>query len=261
MSKTQKSGDTLTDYLQLSAAITANLAELSPAAVEWYLTCKDQIPGALTRGFQIIYGCVNMFGAEHVITAKQAASVWNLEIPAKPAIHYAAKDLHQAAMENRAKKADWHLVYCHGLSLREQQERLGIDKNSKPYFFPDLSDIDANTDRWVTDKPPAGYYLLDFSGKFPNMSWYDQRNAIDKLDGMERAHEAVVAEAMASILKVHNQQPFKNWHHWGRYRTSANCYIQIRCDNNCIKVDGFGCLSKNDHRDSFRVVLAQKFTK
>lgn len=159
---------------------------------------------------------VNILGAGKVLTAEQAAKAWNVAVPENARIRYTEARLRQCAEENRTKGMNWRLVYVYGISLREQREKVGTDKTSQPCYYANTWWLERSEDAWACEKPEAGYYLVDFNGRW-GRSWQKQDEEIAKLGPeFERAHEAVVSEASLAFFKTTGERLLETYGNWGR---------------------------------------------
>lgn len=207
-------------------------------------------------GSLTIVRAISILGKKQVVTAEQASRAWGNQVSQNVVIPYSEEDLRLAAKQNRTGKTKWHLVYCNGLSLREQREIIGTDQSHQPCFYNNDWWLNEKEDKWAKLSPSSDYYLLDFQGRFANQTWQEQEKAINKLGG-ERANEAVVAEAVFSIFKTYNKRLSEDWYHWGSFLTSDGYRVHVGLfDYNGFNVDRRW--SGNRHSD-LRVVLVWKF--
>lgn len=202
-----------------------------------------------------------ILGIDKVYAGARVAKVWKAELSADLPIRYSEADLVEAARENAASTADWRLVRVLGRwSLRELHARFGVNPESQPCFYKDsvwwLKPVE---DEWATRKPMPGYYLLDFQGKWGAMSWDIQDARIKALGAdFERADEAVLTEAVFTIVQLTSERLLEMWYHWGPTRGS---------DGDCVCVGSFDCdgLRVYSYRLSYgddgylRVVRSRKF--
>ncbi|HDQ22817.1 MAG TPA: hypothetical protein ENN28_02460 [Candidatus Uhrbacteria bacterium] len=160
---------------------------------------------------------INILGQNKVITAEQAAKAWSIEEPQNAAIRYSEATLLTCAEQNKSGE-DWRLVYCHGLSLREQRDKRGTSQNSQPCFYKGNTWwLEHSEDKWASHKAQTGYYLINFRGQFSDMNWNEQEQEITKLGKeYERCHEAVFNETILTIFMVNNGERIaEDWWHWG----------------------------------------------
>lgn len=172
---------------------------------------------------------INILGGRRVVTLAQAATAWTVApVPATAPIRYSSETLQMCAHENRENGTDWRLVYIHGFSLREQRERIGTNRNHQPCFYNNDWWLREPENEWANHKPEAGYYLVDFSGRFGSTAWKKQEKKIaDLSDRFERAHETIVAEAVFSIFKATGERLLENWYHWGKSLASVGVHIVV----------------------------------
>src|SRR5690606_11996359 len=109
----------------------------------------------------------------------------------------------------------------HPLSLREQRDIIGVNTDSQPYFFKNDWWLGEAEDTWAKSQPEAGYYLIDFKGRFKSSNWNDQNARIADMGAQfERADERVFAQALVSIFKTHGERLHTGTVHWGRIEDS-----------------------------------------
>jgi len=172
----------------------------------------------------------NILGMNKVISNWQAArTAWLIEKIPDCDIYYHEETLRQCAEENAQGKADWRLVYCHGLSLREQREKRGTDRNKQPCFNKESNWwLESKEDGWATYKPQAGYYLINFRDQFGSLNWNQQEQEISKLGKeYERCHEAIFSEAIFTIFMVNGERIAEDWYHWGVSLVSSGGRVRI----------------------------------
>ncbi|MCO5297202.1 MAG: hypothetical protein M9921_10130 [Fimbriimonadaceae bacterium] len=150
------------------------------------------------------------------MTAEQASKAWGRKVVEADSgnLRLSEDVIRDAAESNRAGDSDYLLIYCLGLSLREQRESLGSDRERQPCFF-DQGDwwMDPEDDEWATIKPQPGYRLLDYKLKYLNLSWQAQENEIARLgQGFSRAHETDVAGGCLSYYKVMSENVLERRH-------------------------------------------------
>lgn len=183
-------------------------------------------PFALEPAEQAIGVATDILGAGKVVTAAQVGTAWEIG-GLNGSLLYTETELTECATANAAGTADWRLMYIHGHSLRKQQEMWGTDTANQPCFYANSTWwLEANQSYWAGAVPEFGlagrYHLLDFQRRMTSKSWYDQESAILVTPNV-RAHEAVVAEAAFSVVKVTGERLLENWWHWGRFSaTSGN---------------------------------------
>lgn len=196
----------------------------------------------------------NFQSPKKVLTQGQAKG--EVELP----IRYSEDTLRVCARENAEQRRDWRLVYLRGNSLREERERVGDNRKRQPCFDKDYKWLlETSEDEWATEKFKQGYYLIDFNGRFGRTSWQDQENAIAKLGAeFERAHEAMVTEAVLRIFEATGERLLPNWYHWG---CSLDSYGRPVCvgdfDSGGWRVDD--CHPGYGGSDYLRVCFLRKF--
>lgn len=170
---------------------------------------------------------LTLLGAGKVLTPEQVASAWSVEVPQHVVIRYSEEVFRDCAAEN-TRGRDGRLVYYAGQSLREQRAKAGTNPDCPPCFFYNDWWLRADEDYWSTEKLEAGFYLIDFNGRFASMSWPQQEQEIATLGlSFERAHEAVVVEAIFSMFKTTGEQLLSDWYHWGRSVNSRGRHIGV----------------------------------
>lgn len=204
-----------------------------------------------------IVRAINILGAKRVVTVAQSSQAWNVQTPQDKAIRYFEADLRQCAAENRSRKANWYLVYCHGLNLHKQRKIVGVNTDKQPCFYNNDWWRKRKEDEWSKFNPPADYYLLDFQGRFADRNWQEQEAEIAKMSGMERAHETIVSEADIAVYKTHNFRLLVHWH-WGKSLDSNGFRVFI-ADFGVIGMYIDRGWSEYSGNSDLRVVLLRKF--
>ena len=223
------------------------------------MKCFLDNPKQFSKSGLTIVRAINILGQGKVITSEQAAKAWSMEAPKDVTIRYSETTLRACAEQNQSGQADWRLVYCHGMSLREQRAKCGVDQNKQPCFYNNDWWLKISEDKWANFKPQAGYYLVNFRGQFGNKNWNQQEQEIAKLGKeYERCHEAIFGEAILTIYMVNNGERIaEDWYHWG-----------VSLDSDGIRVViglflAFGLLVYDRWRDfsfqDLRVALVRKF--
>ncbi len=162
---------------------------------------------------------LTILGVSKMLTDEESAKAWGVS-KVSPTIRYTEHALRAAANANACSEADWRLVYVNGFSLREQRHLLGTDPKQQPCFDQSYTWLlSKERDVWAAVSRPAGYYLIDFHGRFDSISWIDQELLIEQFGNdfsFERADETIVSEAVLTIFKVTGERLMENWRHWGR---------------------------------------------
>lgn len=217
----------------------------------------------IPRAFQLTEPekiAANIIGYSKVVGYNAACQVWNACLAQSiPVMSFSEATLRQCAEENN-NGADWRVVYVHGLSLRQQEEIRGRNREKQPCFNPDhtwwLGD-DQNS--WGNQSVKAGYRLLDFTGRFGGMQWQTQEAEITKLGkNFERAEEQAVAEACFTffVLSDRNERLLENVWHRGRLLTCSGYRVSVGFfDQYGFEV--WSCWSGYAH-DILRAVLSRK---
>jgi len=190
---------------------------------------------------------VTILGADKVVTMQQAVGAFNFESLAAAAkgevdtsIRYNMETLRECAVLNRYNQRDWRMVYGLPLSLREQRENGGTDRENQSFFY--------DSDWWLGDKedgraksqPEAGYYLIDFKRRFEGTNWNDQNTRITEMgDAYERADVRVFAQALISIFKTHGERLHSGTYHGGRIKDSDGYLVVGFFDSDGISVHSF----------------------
>ena len=203
---------------------------------------------------------VSVLGKGKIITLAQATAAWpGVEVPVTVPIRYSAETLQECACENRENGTDWRLVYVHGLSLREQRDQIGTNRNHQPCFYNNDWWLQEKEGEWANFKPESGYFLIDFNGRFGSTAWKKQEKKIAELGHQfERAHETVVAEAILSVFKTTRERLLESWYHWGKSLASVGRRVVVGCfDRDGLSV--YSCHPDWDGRGYLRVCLLRKF--
>lgn len=172
-----------------------------------------------------------ILGSKKVITAVQAHQTFRitLSLPHNPVwTRYTEQTLRECAVLNKSGQSDWRLVYGLPLSLREQRKIIGTDTNIKPCFYSNDWWMDEKEDTWAKSTPTAGYYLIDFKGRFNNNTWLGQENQIAQLgDAFERTDERVFTQALIALNKILDPRLYAETNHWGRIEDSVGHRITV----------------------------------
>lgn len=241
----------------------------------WRKAADGTIDGLIFQGFLAnprkftsagtgltIVRALNILGDRKVMTAEQAALAWKRSVPENAPIRYSEDTLRQCAELNRTAGTDWRLVYIFGLSLRDQHQLRGDNPNHQPCFYKNWDWwLKKPEDYWATQKPEPGYYLIDFNGRWGSTSWDRQEQKIAKLGpSYERAHKAVISEAVFSSYQTYQEHLLENWYHWGRSLDSYGGRVSVGLfDRDGLNVYGYH--PDWDDCDFLRVCLARKFQK
>ena len=199
---------------------------------------------------------VAILGQGNVLTQAQANG--EVEFP----VRYSEDTLRACANENEEESCDWRLVYLRGKSLREEQKRVGVNREHQPCFHDDSWLISGWIGRWlqmVPEKFEPGYYLIDFVGRFGRTAWSKQEAAIRKLGPrFQRAHEAMVTEAALRIFQASGVRLLSWYYHWGRSVNYLSNRVYVgHFDHDGWFVDyGSPLFDGNDH---LRVCLVREF--
>lgn len=136
-----------------------------------------------------------------------------------------------------------------GKSLLELREEFGIGKNG---FYD--QDWYLN-EPFAKEKPESGIYEIDFDGKFGKMAWDEQEKKIPK--GWQRAHEAIIIEAVLTHYKETGERLLEDWYHWGPSLGSYGKRVIVGCfDSGGLYVRG--CRPAWDDFGFLRVCLLRK---
>lgn len=211
-----------------------------------------------------IDGVITILGADKVVTAQQAYEAFNRAYLADQAveaishsIRYTEETLRECAVLNRSGQSDWRMVYALPLSLRQQREVIGVDRESQPCFYNNDWWLGEAEDAWAKSQPEAGYYLIDMKGRFNRTNWNDQNTRIAEMgEQYERADERVFAQALVSIFKTHGERLHSGTYHWGRIEDSDGYRV-------CVGFFAAGGLHVSFHpslrRDPLYVCVSRKF--
>lgn len=162
---------------------------------------------------------IEILGESKVITKEQVGEVFGYERASSfpNEVSYREVTLRDCAVLNKSGETDWRLVYGLPLSLRQQRETIGTDTNNQPCFYSNDWWMDNKEDVWAKSQPEAGYYLIDFKGRFGGTTWEGQNSRIAEMgDAYERADERVFVQALISFLKIYAEQLYLAKYHWGR---------------------------------------------
>lgn len=161
---------------------------------------------------------VEILGEGKVLGYKDVHRVWQCDLPeVEPTMLYTEEILTQAA-ERNCSGENWRLVYCNGISLRDQVAIMGDNRKKQPCFDKDYKWWrETQQDEWATKPIEPGYRLLEFSCGFTSMNWQKQNDAIAASgEQFARAEEQAVAEACFSNYLVNGKERLlQGRYHWG----------------------------------------------
>lgn len=205
---------------------------------------------------------LKILGTGKVIGYQKAISLWGFDLPKiVPTMACAHEVLEACAGENKSGY-DWRLVWVNGLSLRQQEQIRGRNRMKQPCFDPDYTWwLEKAQDNWANQLVGAGYRLFDFSGRFSNMRWSAQNDAIAQLgDCYERAEEQAVSESCLTFFLASGDKKerlLQNFYHWGHLLTSNGDHVCVGYfDESGFDVDDYW---DDSCSDSLQVVLSRKF--
>jgi hypothetical protein len=172
---------------------------------------------------------IEILGVKKVVSAKKSSRAFKLPKPKNSIIRYDESDLIEASEDNKKNGRDWRLVWVNGISLRKLQEKFGTNPKSQPCFYKDATYWQKpENDEWAEKCPEAGYYLLDFAGRFGDITWDAQEKEVATLgDNFERANEAVFTEACFVIFLTTGVRIAEDWYHWGNAVVSGGYRVYV----------------------------------
>ncbi|MCH7551857.1 hypothetical protein IIB49_00460 [Patescibacteria group bacterium] len=167
---------------------------------------------------------IDILGENKVIFVSEVAAKWDIKVPEDLLIPFPEEVLLRCAEENKAGKADWRLVYVSSLSLREQRELRGTDRDRQPCFhgYENPWWLNKSEDSWTTEQKKADYRLLNLQLQFSNRNWQEQTDDVAKLGNeYERASEKDIAEAILSVFMTTEERLFEHTYHWGHHSLNS----------------------------------------
>ena len=161
---------------------------------------------------------IELLGAGKVVSCEQHCTAFGQEVPhGTLVVCPTLEQLQQAAEENKSGNTDWRVVYVSALSFPQQRQIVGTDSDNQPCFYDQDWYLEDSEKAWANGKPEAGYYLVDFKGRWNSTNWQGQEDKITALgEDYERADERVFSQGLLSIFKISGQRLFENDYHWGR---------------------------------------------
>ena len=208
------------------------------------------------KRFVSVADALDILGPAKVITREQALRAWYAtELEADPPLKYGEVVLRCCAEDNRQGQTDWRLVRIIGFSLAELYEvSQTYFLSGQPRFGPNRWWLSQDEKSWAGAFPGHGYYLVDFGprsdGRWGGVPWAEQSSNICRLGTVyERAHEAMVCEAVVSFAATHGEQLLASWCHWGRSVTAAGQRVCVGYNPR----DGVVVSHASDHRSDLRV--------
>lgn len=173
---------------------------------------------------------LEILGESRVLGCKDVCRVWQRDLPeVEPALFYTEEILAQAAERNRSDE-NWRLVWCNGISLRDQLAIMGDNREKQPCFDKDYKWWrESAQDEWATKPVEAGYRLLDFSCDFTSRNLQEQNDAITSSgEQFARAKEQAVAEAcFSNYLMNGKERLLQGRYHWGFLRSAAGYLVCV----------------------------------
>lgn len=197
---------------------------------------------------------IKLLGAKKVVTAEQWGKAWKREVTLTDAgiLKFSQSVLQSVADSNKAGHTDYRLVYCGGISLREQHQIFGTNTKKQPcYYASSTWWLDEKNDSWAKYQPKPGYRLLDYKLRYRSTQWQAQEDEIAKLGtGFSRAHETDVSEGAFSFYQVHGgERLLETAYHWGQSLDSGGRRV-------CVGYfDAFGWHVVGSHPDRSYVYL------
>ena len=184
-------------------------------------------PYMMIEGEVTLARAKRILGHLRVIGAVKASQLWKgyykPDLENLP-IHYSFHTLKECAAQNRGDH-NWRLIYINGLSLRDMKIKRGDDK----IRFRKSDWIFREGEIFAAEKPEPGYYLIDLMPRFKNMNWKEQEEALKEIrPGLERCHEAIVANAILTFDLVQGESMAMEWQHVGKfYDSSGHAHIFV----------------------------------
>lgn len=173
---------------------------------------------------------VEVLGEGKVLGYKDVCRVWQRDqLEVEPTMLYTEEILTQAAERNQNGE-NWRLVYCNGLSLRDQLAVMGDNRKKQPCFDRDYKWWrEGQQDKWATKAIEPGYRFLDFSCGFTSMNWAKQNEAIAASgDQFARAEEQAVAEACFSNYLLNGKERLlQGRYHWGHVQSAHDRLVCV----------------------------------
>lgn len=209
------------------------VAVKAPVQVEEELMLCSSIPGGLTsvtRARQIL-------GHYKVISSFHASQAWGKKADSRFPIRYSEATLRECAEQNATGEADWRLVFCNGLSLRQQREIQGATRfggKKQPCFAKLDWWLKSKADAWASKSLDAGYRLVDVRPRFAGEHWETQQKLILALgEQFERCDEHVFAEVIQTIflMSKKSERIAESWYHWGNQESSDGGMIPVMVGN------------------------------
>lgn len=134
-------------------------------------------------------------------------------------IEHTDVELKECGIANAYGQSDWHFVWCAGISFYSQCMMRGVSRTAQPCFYKNHADklIKPGEYPWAASVGESGYYLIDFAGRWRDMDWYAQEDAIARLGNkfLVRAPSLIVTEAAFAIFDAHGGRPLFGWKHYG----------------------------------------------
>lgn len=183
-----------------------------------------------------INSAITILSAGNVVTVQKISEVFNhasltsqITDEIDTTVRYTEESLRECANLNRLGDTDWRLVYGLPLSLRQQREIIGTEPKSQTCFFYEIDWwLGEAENSWANSKPVAGYYLIDFKGRFNKhpTNWENQGLRISRMGGAyTRADERVYLQALISMFKPGGKRLYA--YHWGRIKDSKGYRVSV----------------------------------
>ncbi len=151
-----------------------------------------------------------ILGSSRIVLASDAAHRWGLPQPDPTVplpLRYHRDTLERCADENESTASDWRLVYVFGLSLNDQLKQIaevrpkieGLRLVELRPEYGSRHQVVMNPDAaWMSERPEAGYCLVDFTPRLTGTDWYDQGYKVAAMRSIERLLEAAFVEVVVS---------------------------------------------------------------
>jgi len=223
------------------------------------VTKLPELPMSLRGGKKIL-------GSRRVIGANLSIRVWSKSGVScgfsqdALAIRYKAETLIESARQNQEEGTNWRLMFVSGLSLRQQRQIRGTDREKQPCFWKESTWwLNGKEDFWAASANQPGYYLIDFKGRWGGLTWDAQEVELAKLGSQfERVNPHVFGEAILTNFLVNNQERLaENWYHWSGVADSCGIFVYVGdLDVGALFVFGSG---RGNYSSDLRVCLFRKF--
>ncbi len=169
-----------------------------------------------------------ILGRRKIITVVNFNKIWRDVFPDFP-IRYTEEDLREAALRNE-QGDDWRLIFYGGGSIAQLRGVFGIDPASQPCFDNNNFDWYLREEEadWAKKGARAGYYLINFRGKFKGFNHdHQEKHLKEQYFELERTSPQIFTEAIFSIFILTGEEIASSWRHWSSVKAANGLFVNV----------------------------------